>query len=291
MQTLQNLRRSIDSAESLKSIVKTMKAHASMNINQFQNAAKASGNYREVLDMAIYIVLSHEEEKPVESIKSEKGSTLHIVFGSDHGLAGRFNENIVNYTKSKVKSDSANIIIAVGQQIFKRLEPEYDIYTLLPVPQTNDGITSVVQKLLIEIEDLRNKENISSIMLHYCKPEAHAGYTEESSVLFPVDFRKFASKEMEWESRSLPTFTMDRDLLISEIIRQYFFVTLFRSFCYSLVSENISRIESMTSAEKNIDEKLEQLNFSYSTQRQNGITEELNDVVSGYKAIRKSQGE
>ncbi|WP_422484825.1 FoF1 ATP synthase subunit gamma [Gudongella sp. DL1XJH-153] len=289
MQTLQNLRRSIDSAESLKSIVKTMKAHASMNINQFQNAAEASGNYRQILDMAIYIVLSQEEEGPVENIKSKEGSTLHIVFGSDHGLAGRFNENITDYTKSKVESNSRNIVIAVGQQIYKRLEAEYDIYGLLPVPQTNDGITSVVQKLLVEIEDLRNKENISSIILHYCKPEAHASYTEQSSVLFPVDFRKFGSEEMEWESRSLPTYEMDRELLISDIIRQYFFVTLFRSFCYSLVSENISRIESMTSAEKNIDEKLEQLNFSYSTQRQNGITEELNDVVSGYKAIRRSQ--
>jgi len=288
MQTLQNLRRSIDSAESLKSIVKTMKAHASMNIHQFQNAAEASGNYREVLDMAIHVVLSQEDEGPPESIRTQEGSALHIVFGSDHGLAGRFNENITNYTKSRVQPDRRNIIIAVGQQIFKRLEPEYDIYSLLPVPQTNDGITSVVQKLLLEIEDLRNKEDIGSIVLHYCKPEAHSSYSERSTVLFPVDFRKFLSEEMKWESRSLPTFTMDRDLLISDIIRQYFFVTLFRSFCYSLVSENISRIESMTSAEKNIDEKLEQLHFSYSTQRQNGITEELNDVVSGYKAIRKS---
>ena len=289
MQTLQNLRRSIDSAESLKSIVKTMKAHASMNIHQFQNAAEASGNYREVLDMAIDIVFSQEEDELLDGMGTEEGSILHIVFGSDHGLAGRFNENIAEYTTARLESNSTNIIIAVGQQIFKRLEPEFSIYSLLPVPQTNDGITSIVQKLLMEIEDLRNRENISSIILHYCKPEAHSSYTEQSTVLFPVDIRKFAGREMEWESRSLPTFTMDRDQLVSDIIKQYFFVTLFRSFCYSLVSENISRIESMTSAEKNIDEKLEQLNFSYSTQRQNGITEELNDVVSGYKAIRKTK--
>lgn len=287
MQTLQNLQRSIDSAESLKSIVKTMKAHASMNIQQFQNAAKASENYREVLDMATYIVLSQEDQS-LNGAPQEKGPTLHIVFGSDHGLAGRFNERITNYTKANVKSDRDNMVIVVGQQVFKRLESDYSIHSTIPVPQTNDGITSIVQKLLLVIEELRNQEKIGRILLHYCKPEERGSYIERTTVLFPFDFGKFEDKDIEWKSRSLPTFTMDRYLLISEIIKQYFFVTLFRSFCYSLVSENTSRIESMTSAEKNIDEKLEQLSFDYSTQRQTSITEELNDVISGYKSIRKA---
>jgi F-type H+-transporting ATPase subunit gamma len=43
----------------------------------------------------------------------------------------------------------------------------------------------------------------------------------------------------------------------------------------------------MQSAEKNIEERLEELLAQYRRRRQNDITEELNDVISGFKAIRK----
>ncbi|MBF7096983.1 F0F1 ATP synthase subunit gamma [Alkalibacter mobilis] len=289
MQSLQVLQKRINSVVNLKSIVRTMKAHASTNILQFQLAAQASMDYRKVLDMAIYVVLSDYENEIPEIMENNGGYTLHIVFGSDHGLAGRFNERIANYAVANVGSGDKNLVIAVGQQVYRRLESIYDIFNTMPVPQTNDGITSVVQKLLMDIEELRNKNRLNKILLHYCKPLGNKGYQEESEILFPVDLNKFASRTISWESKRLPVYSMDREKLISEIIRQYFFITLYRSFCYSLVSENTSRIESMTSAEKNIEERLEELNFFYRTQRQNGITEEINDVVSGFKAIKKSK--
>ncbi|HCX65352.1 MAG TPA: hypothetical protein DHN33_09105 [Eubacteriaceae bacterium] len=289
MQTLQALQSSIDSVSNLKSIVRTMKAHASTNILQFQHAAEASMNYRKVLDMAIYVALSEDEQG--DQKEDQGDTTLHIVFGSDHGLAGRFNERIANYAVENVGSSEKNVLITVGQQVYRRLESIYDIHATLSIPQTSDGVTPVVQKLLVEIEELRSNHKLVKIILHYCKPLRKTGYEEESEVLFPLDLSKFAQKTMSWESKRLPTYTMDRQLLVSEIIRQYFFITLYRSFCYSLVSENTSRIESMTAAEKNIEEKLEELNFSYRTQRQNGITEEINDVVSGFKAIKSRKEE
>jgi F-type H+-transporting ATPase subunit gamma len=46
---------------------------------------------------------------------------------------------------------------------------------------------------------------------------------------------------------------------------------------------------SMQSAEKNVDKQLEELNFLFRRERQNNITEELNDIVSGFRAARKSK--
>ena len=45
----------------------------------------------------------------------------------------------------------------------------------------------------------------------------------------------------------------------------------------------------MQSAEKNVDKQLEELNYLFRRERQNSITEELNDIVSGFKAIRKTK--
>ncbi|QSX08539.1 F0F1 ATP synthase subunit gamma [Alkalibacter rhizosphaerae] len=289
MQTLQALQKSIHSAENLKSIVRTMKAHASSNILQFQQAAKASMDYRQVLDMALYIALVEEDSLVNEEESGSSGIVLHVVFGSDHGLAGRFNERMANYAVSQIGSNEKNRVIVIGQQVFRRLESIQQIHQLLSVPQTTDGITSIVQQVLMEMDAIGAGNGLNRVWLHYGKPLGHAGFEEESALLFPVDLSSFDTRKMNWKSKTLPTFTMDREVLLSELVRQYIFITLYRSFCYSLVSENTSRIESMTTAEKNIDERLEDLQFHYRSQRQNGITEEINDVISGFKSIRKSK--
>ena len=289
MQGLQGIKKSIESAENLESIVSTMKAHASSNINQFQNAAKASMEYRRVLDMSLYVILSQEEEELLALDEIEDGEVLHIVFGSDHGLAGRFNERISSFALEKIAKNSNNKIIVIGQQIFQRLKDDFDIYTSFMQPQTTDSISSMVNRLLVEIDVLRDETDVGKIVLYYNRPEDNSTFTVDTELLFPIDLLEIAKSKVKWESNRIPTYFVEKEKIISDLIRQYFFITLYRAFCFSLASENASRLASMQSAEKNIDERLESLNFEYRRERQNSITEELNDVVSGFKAIRKSK--
>ena len=69
------------------------------------------------------------------------------------------------------------------------------------------------------------------------------------------------------------------------LIREYLFISLFRACAESLASENASRLAAMQRADKNIDELLEDLNRTFHRQRQNGIDEELFDVISGFEAL------
>ena len=69
------------------------------------------------------------------------------------------------------------------------------------------------------------------------------------------------------------------------LIREYLFVSLFRACAESLASENASRLAAMQRADKNIDELLEQLKGTFHRLRQNGIDEELFDVISGFEAL------
>lgn len=290
MEDLQSIKKRIDSAGNLQTIVSTMKAHASSNINQFQNAAFSSMNYRRILDMGLYIVLSKDQDMNI-SEKQKDGSTVSIVFGSDHGLAGRFNERIASFALKEIQQKEEDIIIVVGQQVFSRLERDLKILETLTVPQTREGITAMVQKLLFEIDQLMEKKSIKEIILYYNKPSQDSVFEEETERLFPLDLKKLEGNQIGWESNSIPTYLMDKEIIISDLIQQYFFITLYRSLCYSLASENASRLASMQAAEKNIDERLDELNAAYRRQRQNQITEEINDIVSGFKAIKKSVGE
>lgn len=288
MEDLQSIKNRINSAGNLQTIVSTMKAHASSNINEFQNAADSSMNYRKILDMGIYIILS-KDKKITNPQKKEEGNTINIIFGSDHGLAGKFNERISSFAIKNIHQKEEDIILIFGQQILSRVRNDLKISKSLTVPQTKEGITSMVQKLLFEIDNYMDKKPIKEVMLYYCKPAKKSIFEEEKEKLLPIDLKNLEKKEIDWESNSIPTYLINKEKIFSDLIQQYFFITLYRSFCYSLASENASRLASMQSAEKNIDERLDDLNEEYRRKRQNQITEEINDVISGFKSIKKSK--
>ncbi len=70
------------------------------------------------------------------------------------------------------------------------------------------------------------------------------------------------------------------------LIHAYLFASLFKSSAESLASENASRLASMQRAEKNIDELLDNLSYTFHNLRQSSIDEELFDVISGFEALK-----
>jgi len=78
--------------------------------------------------------------------------------------------------------------------------------------------------------------------------------------------------------------------LFSALIRQHLFVVLYRAVAESLASENASRLASMQAAEKNIQEHLAGLTMRYHQERQQSITEELLDIVTGFETLIGAAG-
>jgi F-type H+-transporting ATPase subunit gamma len=78
---------------------------------------------------------------------------------------------------------------------------------------------------------------------------------------------------------------MERPALIRQLLHQYLFVSIFRACAESQASEHASRLAAMQSAQRNLDERLEEVTMTFRRARQNVITSELLDVVSGFEAI------
>lgn len=73
-------------------------------------------------------------------------------------------------------------------------------------------------------------------------------------------------------------------------MNEYLFAEITRSIMESLASENTSRLRAMETANHNIGEKLENLRRSENTLRQEAITSELLDIVTGSEVILSSSG-
>ena len=73
--------------------------------------------------------------------------------------------------------------------------------------------------------------------------------------------------------------------ILSRMIREYLVVSLFKACAESLASENASRLAAMQRAERNINERVDELRTAFNQNRQSSIDEELFDVISGFEAL------
>jgi F-type H+-transporting ATPase subunit gamma len=290
--TLETLQKQISSGEDLSSIVRTMKALAATSVRQYEKAAESLDDYYHTVELGLSVVLSSNPANPRDAAVDLSKPTLILIFGSDHGLAGRFNEQIVTYTLEEYGVNNNSLIFGIGEQVINRIgATEATLVKKFNMPTSISAITPFIQQLLQSIETWRTREGVENVLLFYNRPQV-GGFTPQAETLLPVSLTELKATRLKWESRSLPTFSMPADQLLSSLLRQYFFVSLYRACALSLAAENTSRLAAMQAAEKNINERLEELKTGYQHERQAAITEELLDIVSGFKAVsRKKAGQ
>ena len=95
MLTAEALKRKIQSADDLLSVVKTMKALAAVSIRQYQRAVEALLDYSRNVEMGLQVVLRSRPREEMAMGAVPLSRVGAIVFGSDQGLCGQFNAQVV----------------------------------------------------------------------------------------------------------------------------------------------------------------------------------------------------
>ncbi len=289
--TTASLRRKIAGAGDLQSVVRTMKAAAASSIGQYEKSVLALADYYRTVELGLGACF--RESGSASLLAERKGQTVAgaigaVVFGSDQGLVGQFNDVVADHAvKTLAALPAKPEVWAVGERVHARLAdaglPPTGLFT---VPNSVKAITPLVGQILVESETRHNQGEVTELHLFYNRPMSGAVYVPVSQRLLPLDEnwrRKLAG--LPWPTRSLPEVMGGGTATLQALIREYLFVSLFRACAESLASENASRLAAMQRADKNIDELLEDLNGTFHRLRQSGIDEELFDVVSGFEAL------
>jgi len=293
METLEHLRHRLETMTDLRGLVRTMKALAAVSIHQNEQAVRALAVYWRTVELGLHVVLRDLPARPRAEKPADAAPLGLVLFGSDHGMCGRFNDEIAEQALQSLtaprRAGAPLRVLAVGARAAMRLAQEgLDIEATQPVPASTTQITGAVRQMLLTIDRWRDA-GTQRVWLVFNHPVSSSRYEPSTWHLLPVDFERFASIERQaWESRRLPTFTMERGALLAALLRQYFFAMLFRACAESLASENSARLMAMQSAEKNLEERSDELTGEFRRRRQDQITAELLDVVSGYEAIHRS---
>ncbi|MEW4529681.1 F0F1 ATP synthase subunit gamma [Maioricimonas sp. JC845] len=295
MQTLESLKRRIKTAEDLRSVVRTMKTLAAVSIRQYEAAASSLERYSDTIASGMQMLLWHHPSVTEVTTAGPHARTGLIVFGSDQGMCGQFNEEIATSAIDQINglydAGAAEVMTAcVGvRPVGRLLDSGISVDQVFEVPGSVGGITPAVQEMLVWLEDWRRRHHLRRVILLYQHRQVETTCAPTVVTLLPFDVGNLNNEtSRRWSGASLPTFTMDPGILLSALVRQFLFVRLFRAFAESLSSENASRIAAMQAAERSIGEQLVAFRFGYQQRRQSSITEELLDVITGFEALSQT---
>jgi F-type H+-transporting ATPase subunit gamma len=291
MATAEALRRSIVITKELHSMVKTMKALAGVNIRQCERTVHAVEEYNRTVEMGLQVALERLGPHSVPSyVPGQKLGA--IIFGSDQGMCGLLNDQVVNHASNALRRLAARReqqeILPVGVRAASQLESlGREVGDSIRVPSSVFGITAAVEEVLRVIEEWHSKRGIEFVILFYARPVSGAWYRVVGIRLLPVDAEWINGlRAKRWPSKVIPMFRMDEQQLFQSLIHEYLFVSLFRAFADSLASENASRLASMQVAERNIEDRLHALTSESRRLRQDSITAELLDIIASFEALR-----
>ncbi len=290
----EQIRRKMRSATDLLSVVRTMKTMAASNVTMFERAVDALGGYSACIELGLNAWFrSKADHGVIPNPRSDGPSIRHpnrataIVFGSDQGLVGQFNDRIREFTTGFMETHPAEwTLVAIGERVHNRLR-EYGLSpnSCFPVPNDVHGITPLVSEIQMKAESLRVEGEVEELHVFFNIPSGSTTFQPHRLRLLPLDEQwQQEISSRPWPGPSLPEIAGRPSPTLRALVRSWLFIMLFRACAESMASENASRLAAMQRAEKNIDEMLENLQREFHHQRQMSIDAELFDVIAGFEA-------
>ncbi len=294
--TTESLRRKIAGAENLEAVVRAMKALAASRIGQYERAVQALDDYYRTVELGLAACFRQAGAGPFAPATGARdaGAMGIVVFGSDQGLVGQFNEVLATFVIHTLGGLPGKVskTWAVGERVHALMaDTGLPLAARLPVPISVDAITPLVGQILVEIETAREQGDLEQVYLFHNQPQSGAAYAPVRQRLLPLD-NTWRSKlaAVTWPTKRLPEVIHGVEPVLRALIRGYLFVLLFQACAQSLASENASRLAAMQRAEKNIKDTLEDFSRTFHRLRQGSIDEELFDVISGYEVSSEEAG-
>jgi F-type H+-transporting ATPase subunit gamma len=297
--TSASLRRKIASASDLQSVVRAMKAQAAASVGQYERSVAALVDYARTVELGLGACF--RSSTPLETApKADRGqpdrAIRAVIFGSDQGLVGRFNDVVLDHARDTLTAlPTTAQVWAVGERISSGLaDNRTPAAGVFAVPRSVQAITALVGQVMVKVAGRDEAHEApgarAALYLFNNRPVSGAAYEPVSRRLLPLDesWRR-RLVDQPWPTAMLPEvlgeLPGEGTATLRAVIREYLFVSIFRAAAESLASENASRLAAMDRADHNIEKMLRTLGGSFHRLRQNGIDDELSDVVAGFKAL------
>jgi len=229
-----------------------------------------------------------ETRKDIPESERKRG---YIIFTDDKGLAGAYNHNVLKLAEEHIHGDGDKwklfVIGELGRYHFT--SRNMDIEESFMFTSQNPTLHRA-RKIAAEILEYYYDRKIDEFYVIYTTMK---GATCEARFekLLPLDFIEEIRMEAPPPGIMLEEFLMEPspsailDNIVPNYVTGFIYGALVEAFC----SVQSSRMQAMDNANKNAEKMISELKKSYNRQRQAQITQEITEVVSGAKALKRSR--
>jgi F-type H+-transporting ATPase subunit gamma len=291
MATLEDLSRHIEVAEDLQSVVRTMKTISAVAIRHHELAEDAMSRYRETVELGLQVALRAFDRARAEPPPSDGGRTAVVLVGSEIGLCGAFNDRLVTFALESLAATGEDAAERLVLTIGARADASWRAEAESPAaheeaPATVETLAHTVSTVLTRLDHWRESEGVGRLVIFHHRPGERGGTTPVRVRLLPIDPAWLSAlRGRAWSSRRLPVPIGPPEALFSRLIRQLLFARVFTAVIQSRTAEHAERLAAMQAADRSIAEKIDDLRVAHRLRRQDVITSELLDIMSGYEAI------
>ena len=278
MDNLNDISSSISAAEEIMKIINAVKTISSSRIKKILKDIDYNTFYYERITAAMKDILAAEGSDSFthpyfaghdKTIKSR----AFLVFSGDQGLAGAYNNNLLDFACEAVRKEYNPSVITVGnmaQELYRRQKAASDRHThRFPLEQT----LANARRIAAAVRELYNNENADEIYLIYTSFFGKSKNKPVKQLLLPI---KRGQKLIVPEDTAcseilyLPSAKITFDLLIP----QYLIAIIFDVLVQTCAGEQFARMNVMDASAKKTEEVLKKLRLQYNFAKQAAITNE-----------------
>lgn len=277
------IKRRIKSVGSTMQITKAMELVSSSKLRKAKDKAEAGRPYFEKLyEMMTEIAESKKDFQSPFTEKREIKNRLFIVIAGDRGLAGGYNSNLLRSALAECRDgENKPKVIAIGKKAIEFFEKrEFDIVGRYPLLAETAKTADCGDIATMAIEMFR-REEVDQVKIFYTTFVSPLVQNPVSMDILPIE-----RDEEGDEVPSLITYDPEPEAVFNRIVPKFTMSLIYCALSDSYASEQSARRNAMENATDNAEKMIGELSLKYNRARQEKITNEINEIVSGANALQ-----
>lgn len=280
---MKDIKRRIKSVGSTRQITKAMELVASSKLRRAKQRSEQGRAFFEAQYQLMSEIASVKKDfSTIFTEQQEVKRRLFIVIAGDRGLAGGFNSNILKAAVAEHKDDKEKpAIIAIGRKAVEFFEKRgYEIAGRYPGFAERAKTADCADIAEIAIQMYKNGE-VDEIRLFYTAFVSPLVQNPENIKLLPLSDLGGAPAE-----NGVPLYCdPSPEAVFNRIVPKFIMSLVGCAVTESYASEQGARRTAMESATDNADQMIDSLSLVYNRARQEKITNEITEIVSGANAL------
>jgi len=290
MANQRQVKRRIGTAQNISKITKAMEMVAASKMKKDQDQALAARPYSQALYDSIATIsqVSKLNSHPLLSTH-EAGIPIVVVVGTDKGLCGALNGNLMKQLFVWKKQHKDGEVIAIGKKAVLAARA-LDMTVHAQFTQIAEQVTTVdIVPLTTLVLNGFSSQKFHSVDVLYTDFINTLSQKPKQAPLLPISrtFKPDVVEERVDEKMPAKDYTFEPDpkQILNSLLPFYLENTIFHSFLEAKASEHSARMVAMKNASENAGELVEELKLVYNKTRQQGITTELLDIISATMSL------